>query len=439
MRISVVERYDAIVVGAGVSGLCAGLALQRRGRRVLILEAREQPGGLCNTHEIDGLSYPIACNDFGNGIVPVLKSLGVEVAFESARARFVMQEHRLDVPPSLLEIASLATAGPDLFHVWRALRSRPSDRTLGELIQTQIRSPRIAELLGALSYAFGLPPESIPLSSLADEFASARRYGYDRPLGACGGPAQVPRTLARAFEAAGGLLLCGLPVRAYEREKEDHIALTSEGEFAGSALLTSEGRWPDYPAELRPGLCAGIIHLALDPSAIRFPDGIRTLTHCPPQPDAWLGAIGAGELPDHFGFHITRAGLPRQQGLDAMNLAFLAPRGIDDPEPETRDRIHQYVFARCEELIPGFSHGLKHSHFVSPREFEQRHGRASRVAPFEHVGLGRKPDIFDPATGRYSLGNSVGPAGDHLGAAIAASLAAADQCDTQLCNKPVRS
>jgi phytoene dehydrogenase-like protein len=441
MRISVVERYDAIVVGAGVSGLCAGLALQRRGRSVLILEARDQVGGLCGTHEIDALTYPIAVNDFGSGVVPVLKSLGVEVAFESAAARFVMAKHQLDVPPRLRDVASLAAGAPDWLRLWRALRGPPGELTLGVLIQKQIRNPRVAELLSALSYAFGLPPRSLPLSSLKHEFASAQSYGYHRPLAACGGAVAVPRALARAFEESGGVLHRGLRVRSHERDKDDHVALTCEGEFTGRVLLSSEGRWQDYPSELRPGLCAGIIHLALDPSEIRFPNSIRTLTHCPPNPDTWLAAIGEGELPADFGFHVTRADLPLQDNLQVMNLAFLVPRGMDDPEPQTRQRMLRSIFSRCDELIPGFENALKQWHLLSPADFERRHGRSSRIAPFEPVaiGLGRKPDVFDPETGVYSVGNSVGPAGDHIGAAIAASLAAAEGCEAKLSREGHRS
>jgi len=41
--------YDAVVIGAGVSGLSAAAYLGRAGRRVLVLEARNKVGGLCDT------------------------------------------------------------------------------------------------------------------------------------------------------------------------------------------------------------------------------------------------------------------------------------------------------------------------------------------------------------------------------------------------------
>ncbi|WP_424936020.1 MULTISPECIES: flavin monoamine oxidase family protein [Bacteria] len=54
MRRSEVERYDTIVVGAGVSGLTAARLLTRAGRRVVVLEARERVGGRVWTDRANG-------------------------------------------------------------------------------------------------------------------------------------------------------------------------------------------------------------------------------------------------------------------------------------------------------------------------------------------------------------------------------------------------
>jgi phytoene dehydrogenase-like protein len=47
-------EYDAIVVGAGVSGLLSALALSKEGRRVLILERDDFVGGNLRTYTVDG-------------------------------------------------------------------------------------------------------------------------------------------------------------------------------------------------------------------------------------------------------------------------------------------------------------------------------------------------------------------------------------------------
>lgn len=48
------ERFDAVVVGAGLAGLCAAIEIQRAGFRVVVLEAQDDVGGRVRTDEVDG-------------------------------------------------------------------------------------------------------------------------------------------------------------------------------------------------------------------------------------------------------------------------------------------------------------------------------------------------------------------------------------------------
>ena len=52
--------FDAIVIGAGHNGLVAGSYLAKAGRKVLVLEARDQPGGAAVAEEIaPGYRVPV--------------------------------------------------------------------------------------------------------------------------------------------------------------------------------------------------------------------------------------------------------------------------------------------------------------------------------------------------------------------------------------------
>ncbi len=62
-----IEQPDAIVIGSGIGGMgIASLLAQKRGMRVLLLEANSVPGGCTHCHEIDDFEFPSGLDSVGD-------------------------------------------------------------------------------------------------------------------------------------------------------------------------------------------------------------------------------------------------------------------------------------------------------------------------------------------------------------------------------------
>jgi protoporphyrinogen oxidase len=110
------NRYDVVIVGAGFTGLTAGLELVRAGKRVLILEADAAPGGLAGIFEFcDGVTIEKFYHHWFNhdAYVPrLVKELGLEDQVVTLPSRTGMYYNgrmwRLSAPLDLLRFSPLS-------------------------------------------------------------------------------------------------------------------------------------------------------------------------------------------------------------------------------------------------------------------------------------------------------------------------------------------
>jgi len=77
------DIYDAVIIGAGLSGLVCGCYLAKAGMKVLIAEQHYKPGGYCTSFKRHGFTFDAAAHSFGgyreNGIVKkVFVDLGID-------------------------------------------------------------------------------------------------------------------------------------------------------------------------------------------------------------------------------------------------------------------------------------------------------------------------------------------------------------------------
>src|SRR3954468_15847236 len=67
------SHYDVAIIGAGMSGLAAGIRLAHFGKRVCIFERHNAPGGLNSFYSIAGRKYDVGLHAMTNFVKPGVK------------------------------------------------------------------------------------------------------------------------------------------------------------------------------------------------------------------------------------------------------------------------------------------------------------------------------------------------------------------------------
>jgi phytoene dehydrogenase-like protein len=84
------NTYDAIIIGAGISGLVCGCYLAKAGMKVLIVEQHDKPGGYFTSFKRKGFMFDAAAHSFGgyreNGQVrKILTEIGIDEIIKIVR------------------------------------------------------------------------------------------------------------------------------------------------------------------------------------------------------------------------------------------------------------------------------------------------------------------------------------------------------------------
>ncbi len=76
------DIYDAIIIGAGISGLVCGCYLAKAGMKVLIAEQHHKPGGYCTSFKRKGFTFDAAAHSFGGfkygNLARIFKDLDID-------------------------------------------------------------------------------------------------------------------------------------------------------------------------------------------------------------------------------------------------------------------------------------------------------------------------------------------------------------------------
>jgi prolycopene isomerase len=249
------DAYDVVVIGSGVGGLTAAGALARLGRKVLVVERHDRPGGYLHSFRREGFEFDAAvhlvggCGDTGSGpglVKRLLAALGVGERCQFVRVdpfySAVFPGLRIDARcglegfaeahlhqfpaekegfASLLEVCRRTrqetrlaeTMGPGEFMKLAELTpqlARYHRATLAEVTASFLEDPRARAAFGALWPYLGLPPSRVSFLYFATMLMS---YVEDGAWYCRGSFQELASALAHALRRDGGELLLRSTVR----------------------------------------------------------------------------------------------------------------------------------------------------------------------------------------------------------------------------------
>jgi oxygen-dependent protoporphyrinogen oxidase len=186
------DRLDAVVVGAGISGLAAAFRLSRGGLRVAVLEAAERVGGAIETFSDGAWRFEMGPNtvvESDESVGRLIRDAGLEgeriAASPAAKRRYLYKGREL-VPLPGNPVAFLGTplfsAGAKLRLLREPWIGRPPEgveESIAQLVRRRLGTPFLDDAVGPfVSGVYAGDPER-----LSARWAMPRIYGLEREHG----------------------------------------------------------------------------------------------------------------------------------------------------------------------------------------------------------------------------------------------------------------
>ena len=257
--------YDTIIIGAGMSGLAAGIRLAYYDQRVCVLERHYTIGGLNSFYRLRGRDYDVGLHAVTNftpkgarkgPLARLLRQLrfrwdefslspqiGSEIAFPNTRLRF---SNDLDLLRS--EIAAAFPSQKDRFEAllgkivdYDDLDGDTYRLSAREILNETLTDPLLIEmLLCPLMWYGNAREDDMDFAQFCIMFRSIYQEGFARPFA---GVRLILKNLVRRFRSLGGelMLRSGVDRIQVEDGRAVGVVLDDGRELQGKRVLSSAG------------------------------------------------------------------------------------------------------------------------------------------------------------------------------------------------------
>ncbi|HEX9059368.1 MAG TPA: NAD(P)/FAD-dependent oxidoreductase [Clostridia bacterium] len=252
------DIYDAVIIGAGVSGLVCGCYLAKAGMKVLIAEQHYKPGGYCTSFKRKGFTFDAAAHSFGSyreggNMNRVFKELDLDKRLKIKRYDpsdvIITPDYKIsfwnDLDKTIKELQKVFPQETKIREFFDFMSCpKPAEmavlrnKTFGNLLDKYFSNNKLKTILSiSLLINGGLPPSLLTAftgSQIFSEFLLDGGYYPD------GGMQVLPDALAERFKELGGTLLLSCGVKKIKIKGDSVAGVVLEmGDFIHSKYVIS--------------------------------------------------------------------------------------------------------------------------------------------------------------------------------------------------------
>jgi prolycopene isomerase len=395
------DSYDAVIIGAGMSGLVCGCYLAKAGMKVLIVEQHSKVGGYCTSFKRQGFSFDAAAHSLGalrpGGIVrKVFNDLGLDKRVKITRHdpsdTVISPDYKIsfwaDLNNTIGDMQKAFPAETDNIKNFFSLLVNPApvffarirSWTFKNLLDKYFTDDKLKSILSLPVYGnSGASPAILSACMGAQIFTEFLLDGGYYPVG---GMQMLPEALSETFKTLGGELRLACPVKKIEvKETKVEGVFFDSGDFIPSRyvisncdarqtffkLLGKKVAGADFLngiAKMTPSLSAFILYLGIDRHFRGLPD---------PGTNLWIlsqynfdNAYAAVKKRDFAGIggYLTHVSHDKRSLISVINVPFMNKKYWTD----SKKTLSETFMKRIEkEVVPELSKHTVYQEAATPQ------------------------------------------------------------------------
>lgn len=403
------NKYDVIIIGAGIGGLTCGCYLAKAGLKVLIVEKHNRLGGCCSSFERKGFRFDVGVHYLGSlrrggALFDILVDLGLLERFQFLRSditdRIILDDKTIFFKKSFLETEK------ELFinfpkekeniknfinfvckcNLIEAFR-KTNRFTFKQLLDSFFFDPKLKSLFSVLLGNIGLPPSK---AAAFISLVTLREFVFDGGYYPKGGIQIFPDLLGHRFKEFGGKLLLNEKVSKIVTKNNKSCGIELEtGNFLSSKVVVSNAdatltfkKLLDCASiearkvnKLQFSTSAFVVYLGLNDSLNNLPKHYTTWLFQTCNIQKCYNDTNLLNLPIlkyalcSFPSLIDNSLAPK--GKSILRIFVLSEYPSKDKLEEYRERAYDMVLKKAENLVPNLKSLIEVKEIGTPITFEK--------------------------------------------------------------------